>query len=174
MGADALLDFSGSDRPRSRGLRALLGTIAGNRALRMSANPPVILFAEDDRHIRETTADLLDLFGMRVHAVPSGRTAREVLARERIDLVITDLIMPDGDGAWLLEYVRKTFTDHPLPVIMLTARTGTAEETAPGGARADHYLSKPFEPERLLEVVRRSLGPAAGPHAAARPASPLR
>ena len=96
----------------------------------MSANPPVILLAEDDRHIRETTADLLDLFGMRVHAVPSGRTAREVLARERIDLVITDLIMPDGDGAWLLEYVRKTFTDDPLPVIMLTARAEEADKVA--------------------------------------------
>jgi DNA-binding response OmpR family regulator len=140
----------------------------------MSANPPVILLAEDDRHIRETTADLLDLFGMRVHAVPSGRTARDTLARERIDLVITDLIMPDGDGAWLLDQVRKTVTDRRLPVIMLTARTGTAEETTPGAARADYYLSKPFEPERLLEVVRRSLGQPAATGEAARPAAPAR
>lgn len=113
----------------------------------------VILLAEDDTNIRETTTDLLSLTGAQVHAVASGRAAREVLESSRVDLVITDLIMPDGDGKWLLEFVRNSPRHRTLPVLMLTARADVNELAAGFVGQADAYLTKPYDPERLLSTV---------------------
>lgn len=118
---------------------------------------PLILLAEDDRHIRETTSDLLTLAGFRVHAAPSGRTASAILERETVDLVITDLLMPDGDGFWLMNRIRDEARPRRLPVILLTAHADTTAHAAEAKTRADDYLPKPFDPDALLEMVRRWL-----------------
>jgi DNA-binding response OmpR family regulator len=117
----------------------------------------VILLAEDDPNIRETTTDLLSLTGAQVLAAPSGRAAAALLAQHAVDLVITDLIMPDGDGAWLLGQVRASPRHANLPVIMLTARADVNELAANFKHRADEYLTKPFHPEQFLNTVVRWL-----------------
>ena len=120
----------------------------------MPENAPLILLAEDDRNIRETTADLLSLCGISVRSAPTGKAARALLEREEIDLLITDLVMPEGDGAWLLEQVRSRPTKHNLPVILLTAHADTTEQATAAKARADAYLTKPFDPDHFIETVR--------------------
>lgn len=129
----------------------------------MPAVAPLILLAEDDRHIRETTSDLLTLAGVRVETAPSGRTAETILERERVDLVITDLLMPDGDGLWLLERIRSDEQKKHVPVILLTAHADTTEQAARAKSRADAFLVKPFDPDLLIETVRRFLGRNASP-----------
>lgn len=118
---------------------------------------PLILLAEDDRHIRETTSDLLELSGFRVRTAPSGRAACAILERERVDLVITDLLMPDGDGAWLLERIDQRRAPGALPVILLTAHADTTPRAEEAKARADAYLVKPFDPDLLIATVKRRL-----------------
>jgi DNA-binding response OmpR family regulator len=123
----------------------------------MSEVAPLILLAEDDRHIRETTCDLLTLAGFRVHAAPSGRTASAILEKETVDLVITDLLMPDGDGFWLINRIRDEARPRRLPVILLTAHADTTNHAAEARTLADDQMSKPFDPDALLEMVRRWL-----------------
>lgn len=120
----------------------------------MPAQAPLILLAEDDRNIRETTTDLLSLCGISVCSAPTGKAAQALLDREEVDLLITDLVMPEGDGAWLLEQVRSRPTTRHIPVILLTAHADTTEQAAAAKARADAYLTKPFDPDHFLETVR--------------------
>lgn len=120
----------------------------------MPENAPLILLAEDDRNIRETTADLLSLCGISVRSAPTGKAARALLEREEVDLLITDLVMPEGDGAWLLEQVQSLPTTRHIPVILLTAHADTTEQAAAAKARADAYLTKPFDPDHFIETVR--------------------
>ena len=119
-----------------------------------------IFFAEDDRSIRETTSDLLAMSGFRVEAVRTGREASRLLARRPVDLLITDLVMPDGDGLWLLEHLQQASPKKQIPVILLTAHADTTDRAAGARARADAYLTKPFEPEELVATVRRLLSAA--------------
>ena len=118
---------------------------------------PLILLVEDDRLIRETTHDLLELSGFRVLTAPSGRAACALLERNQVDLVVTDLLMPDGDGAWLLERMNPKPGRRPIPVILLTAHADTTPRAEEAKARADAYLVKPFDPDLLIETVRRRL-----------------
>ncbi len=132
----------------------------------MPENAPLILLAEDDRNIRETTADLLSLCGIRVKSAPTGRAAQAHLEREEFALVITDLVMPEGDGAWLLEQVRARPSARHVPVILLTAHADTTDQAAAAKASADAYLTKPFVPDHLIDTVKHWLDRS-------RPAGPI-
>ena len=130
----------------------------------MPAPTPLVLLAEDDHNIRETTEDLLSLAGIRVISAPTGRVASAILQREKVDLVITDLVMPDGDGLWLLGVIREAPLGRRPPVILLTAHADTTEKAAGARARAEDYLAKPFDPDQLISKVRRWLEPGPNVH----------
>ncbi len=129
-----------------------------------NASTPRILFAEDDENIRETTCILLSLTGSEVQAAASGREAALALAAGGFDLVVTDLLMPDGDGYWLLEHIRSTAAYRHLPVLMLSAHADTRHNAVSKRAGADEYLAKPFDPEQLIALVQAML--VRGPHVA--------
>jgi CheY-like chemotaxis protein len=115
--------------------------------------PARVVLAEDDPDVSATTIDLLTLGGHTVVAFASGQEALEYLAGHGADLLLTDMIMPSGNGPWLLQRVRaESRLDH-LPVIVISARAD--EGHVADGLRhgADAYLTKPFDPERLLETV---------------------
>ena len=80
-----------------------------------------------------------------------------VAKQEKPDLMILDVMLPDGDGFSLMEQLR-TFTD--VPVIFLTAKDEAADKLAGLGLGADDYISKPFMPQELLlrvyAVLRRT------------------
>ena len=118
-----------------------------------NAAQSIILLAEDDPNVRETTTDLLSLTGAVILATCSGREASRVLETQKVDLIITDMIMPDGDGKWLINFVRSTPALRHLRIILLSARADETDIRAGLGAGADLYLTKPFDPEKLLETV---------------------
>jgi len=130
-----------------------------------NAATPRILFAEDDENIRETTSILLSLTGAEVQAVASGREAAQALAAGTFELVVTDLLMPDGDGYWLLDHIRCTAAYRHLPVLMLSAHADTRHNAVSKRAGADEYLAKPFDPEQLITLVQTML--VRGPHVSA-------
>lgn len=125
----------------------------------MRVNLPVppkarVLLAEDEANLRRTTQDLLEMHGFDVSAVHCGRLAIERFNRERPDLVLADITMPDGDGYEILNHVRRHPSNSEVPVIFLTGKSGLREMRAGLRVGVDDYLTKPFEPEELVRAVK--------------------
>jgi two-component system cell cycle sensor histidine kinase/response regulator CckA len=112
-----------------------------------------ILLVEDEQTVREVTAEILGLAGYRVLVAESPRKAQQVWEAHRteIDLLLTDLVMPDGSGHDLADQLRK---ERPLlPVLLMSGYD-------PEGRRElvnSELLRKPFAREALLEATRRML-----------------
>jgi CheY-like chemotaxis protein len=115
--------------------------------------PARIVLAEDDPDVSATTIDLLTLGGHTVAAFASGREALDHLTHHAADLLLTDMIMPGGDGPWLLHQVRGVAGLGHLPVLVVSARADESHVAEGLRNGADAYLTKPFDPERLLETV---------------------
>lgn len=85
-----------------------------------------------------------------IHKAHNGKKALEVLEEERIDLVVSDVIMPDMDGLTLCRKIKENIQTSHIPVILLTAK-GEIENRIEGlQVGADSYIPKPFHPEHLL------------------------
>lgn len=113
--------------------------------------PPHILIVDDDREIRDLLRDYLSGNGYRATAAADGRAMRTVLADQRIDLVILDLMLPGEDGLTLCRNLR---TESTLPVIMLTARGEETDRIVGLEMGADDYVAKPFNPRELLARIK--------------------
>jgi two-component system, sensor histidine kinase and response regulator len=123
----------------------------------MSTPVANLLLVEDDDAIRETTADLLQLCDFNVVTARSGREAAELLARQQVDIVVSDVVMPDGDGLGLLEHIRSSPALRLLPVILLSARAEKADIQHGMAHGADDYLTKPFQTDDLIAAIHRQL-----------------
>ncbi len=117
-----------------------------------------ILVAEDDAHIREGLVDTLESEGYRVTAAADGRQAADLLAENRFDLVLLDIMMPEKSGYDLCREIRAK--DRDTPVIMLTAKGEEIDKVLGLELGADDYVTKPFGVHELLAriaaVLRRS------------------
>lgn len=110
--------------------------------------------------MRETTKDLLGFTGATVHATASGREAFGFLTqitRPSIDLVITDLAMPNGDGHWLLAEIRATPALAHLKVVIMSAHVQNESIAAGLKAGADGYIVKPYDPAQFIQTVEQHL-----------------
>ena len=117
---------------------------------------PTLLVVDDERHIRRVLQLSLGDAGYRVLEADSFAAAAAVLAAQRVDLLLTDLQLPDRSGLELLQEVRATRPD--LPVILITAY-GTVESAVQAiRAGAFDYVMKPFRMEELEALVARALG----------------
>ncbi len=113
-----------------------------------------VLVVEDDRSVRETATLLLERAGLRVTAVADGRQALEEVADHRFDLILLDLMLPSLDGFEVCRTIRR---DSQVPIVMLTARSDTADVVAGLELGADDYLTKPFQAAELLARIRAAL-----------------
>jgi two-component system response regulator CpxR len=115
-----------------------------------------ILIADDDRELNALLADYLGREGYAVGSAYDGASALRQLrdAGTRPDLLILDVMMPGCDG---LETLRKLRQQHPLPVIMLSARGEPVDRVIGLELGADDYLAKPCLPRELLARVRAQL-----------------
>ena len=133
---------------------------AGTSAERASSSRQLVLVADDNADMRRHLATVL---GSRWEVVVAGdgRQALEMARRDRPDLLITDVMMPELDGFGLIAAVRADASLASLPVIMLSARAGP--EAVGGGlaAGADNYLVKPFTSADLISHVAARLEAAA-------------
>lgn len=107
-----------------------------------------LLVVEDNSDMRTFAVSLLDQDYRIIEAV-HGKQALERLAEHHVDLVISDIMMPEMDGIRLLENIRNNEKWQALPVILLTARASDEDRIQALRARADEYLAKPFNAEEL-------------------------
>jgi two-component system response regulator FlrC len=114
---------------------------------------PRVLVVEDDVSLREALSDTLQLAGYSVYSAADGVAALQVLEREKIDVVVSDVQMGPMDGSALLKDIKK-HSPH-LPVILMTAY-GTIQQAveAMHDGAAD-YIVKPFEIDALVNVIER-------------------
>lgn len=122
-----------------------------------------ILLAEDNTDMREMVTDLLEDAGYQVLPASNGREAQTQVTRksEPIDLVITDVMMPELRGDQLLSIVRQC---HPeTPVIVITAFGSVEQAVELVKAGVFQYLVKPFQNDDLLQVIAEALAQSA-PH----------
>ena len=114
-----------------------------------------ILVVDDEEAIREVVTTLLESQGYQCTPVNNGRAALEYLEKNSLDLVLSDMVMPEMDGLRLLEWLRGHNQD--IPIIMVTAMhdLSTALEAIRRGAY--DYILKPFEKDQLFLGVRRAL-----------------
>ncbi len=115
----------------------------------------LILVVDDEAGIREVLRAALSTEGHRVVVATGGEEALQVLSRETIDLVITDLSMPDIDGVELLRRSSKLAPDTPAIVVTAYGSKESAIEAMRHGAV--NYLEKPFDVEEMRLHVRRAL-----------------
>lgn len=121
----------------------------------MSKERPMILVVDDEVDICELMSDRLGLEGFETCTACSGNEAVKVLnARKDIDLIITDVRMPDGDGLLVLQESVKL--NSKLPVVIITGFSDFPEdELRSKGATA--VISKPINYEELLNVISSSV-----------------
>jgi signal transduction histidine kinase len=117
----------------------------------------VILVADDDLVMQQSVADLLRISGYQVLTAANGALALQVLQSQTPDLIIADIAMPEMDGYELYDAVRSNPEWNLLPFIFLSARGEQKDIRYGYRLGADHYLTKPFEPEDLLAIVQAHL-----------------
>jgi two-component system response regulator MprA len=111
-----------------------------------------ILVVDDDRAVRESLRRSLQFNGYTVQLAGDGQQAMEVLAVQRPDAMVLDVMMPKVDGLEVCRRLRGTGDD--LPILVLTARDAVSDRVAGLDAGADDYLPKPFALEELLARLR--------------------
>ncbi len=115
-----------------------------------------ILIVEDDPELRQALADTLLLEGLDVREAGHGEAALAKLAEGPVDMVISDVNMPGMDGEELLLRLRALYPQIPVLLITAYASVTNAVEAMKNGAV--DYLVKPFQPEQLMALIRRTLG----------------
>lgn len=117
-----------------------------------------VLVADDSALYRRLAERVLADAGYRVLLARSGREALALARAERPDVVLCDLLMPDGDGVETLRAVKSDPALRDVPVYLLTGAE-QADQAAAAAAGAEGVLTKPFDPTALLAAVGRHAGP---------------
>jgi putative nucleotidyltransferase with HDIG domain len=117
--------------------------------------PARILVVDDEPHVRTMIGSTLERQGYDVQLAASGREGLEILERNAFDLVLTDIIMQDGNGIALLDRIHGQ--QPQLPVVMVTAIHDISVAIDAMRRGAYDYLLKPFEREHLINTVQRAL-----------------
>lgn len=117
-----------------------------------------ILIVDDSTAMRSLLVSTLETLGqVAIVQAPNGFEALRMLPREQIDLILTDINMPDINGLELLSFIRNNPIYKNVPVVVISTE-GSRKDIEKGLALgANEYLVKPFHPEQLLDVVKRFL-----------------
>ena len=116
--------------------------------------PPRILIVDDEPNILGTLAPILRDRGYDVFTAMNGGSALETVHRERLDLIVLDLGLPDTDGIELCRTIRDSLS---VPIVVLSARGAETDKVRALDAGADDYVTKPFGTEELLARIRANL-----------------
>ncbi|OQB62060.1 MAG: putative transcriptional regulatory protein YedW [Bacteroidetes bacterium ADurb.Bin141] len=118
---------------------------------------PRILLIEDNKEVRENTAEILELGGYAVVTAADGKKGVEEVHKQKPDLIICDIMMPVLDGYGVLHLLSKNPETAVIPFIFLTAKTERGEMRRGMEMGADDYITKPFDKSELLNAVESRL-----------------
>ncbi len=121
------------------------------------SNDDLVLIAEDDDGICEFICDILLKENIKTIRGKNGKEGYELSVEHLPTLIITDVMMPLEDGISLTKNIKLNELTHHIPVIMLSAKASIESRLQGVNAGADMYLSKPFNPEELVRLVKNSI-----------------
>jgi two-component system cell cycle sensor histidine kinase/response regulator CckA len=124
------------------------------------SGPGTILVVEDNPITRKMLCVALEIEGYDVVNAGDGKAALLLAAARRPDLLVLDFVLPDMDGVQLLAEIRALLQAPEVPAVIVTGMVSRLEELRAQTGGFTHFLPKPVEPSRLLEVVRAQLAPA--------------
>jgi DNA-binding response OmpR family regulator len=110
-----------------------------------------IMVVDDEKRLVSLVESYLAQEGYRVVSAYNGKEALAVARREKPDLIVLDVMMPEMDG---YEFMRKHRAENNTPIILLTARVDDEEKVIGLEVGADDYMTKPFRPRELVARVR--------------------
>ncbi|MEY4119391.1 MAG: hypothetical protein RLZZ116_2719 [Planctomycetota bacterium] len=126
----------------------------------MSNAKAQVLIVEDEPEIAELIEFHAERAGMRARKVHSGRIAIDVIKREKPDLIVLDLMLPDLDGLEVCRKLKQGEDTRSIPIVMVSAKGEESDVVAGIELGADDYVTKPFSPRvlmaRLRNVLRRA------------------
>jgi two-component system, chemotaxis family, chemotaxis protein CheY len=117
----------------------------------------VIMTVDDSTSVRQMVGFTLKRAGFEVVEAVDGQDAVNHLTNATIDMVITDLNMPNMDGIELIRHVRAKPQYKFIPIIMLTTESQDDKKQAGKAAGATGWIVKPFKPDQLLAVINKVL-----------------
>jgi len=116
-----------------------------------------LLVVEDDARLLEAIAACLEQENYEVMTARNGGDALVRVAETIPDLIVSDVMMPRGDGYSLVKNLRSSPRTDLIPIVFLTAKDGRANRLNGIRAGVDAYLTKPFEPEELVATIKNIL-----------------
>lgn len=114
-----------------------------------------ILTIDDSKTMRDMLMLTLAEAGFDVLQAVDGQDGLDVLGNEQVDVVITDINMPRMDGYEVIRQLRKNPTHKSTPILVLTTESETDKKNLAREAGATGWMVKPFDPDRLIETVRK-------------------
>lgn len=112
-----------------------------------------ILVIDDNTEIRENTAEILTLAGYQTYTAENGKRGVEIAGREKPDLIVCDIMMPELDGYGVLHLLKNRPETENIPFIFLTAKTERGDFRKGMELGADDYITKPFDDIELLKAI---------------------
>ena len=112
-----------------------------------------VMVIDDSASFRTVVTLALKRVGYTVIEAGDGRDAVRKLDAQPIDLIVCDVNMPEMDGISFVQHVRGTVKHRQTPVIMLTTETTEAKKQAGRAVGANAWITKPFQPSKLVELV---------------------
>lgn len=120
-----------------------------------------ILIVDDEPHIRmliEQTLEELEDEGVEFLTAENGEIALEIIQRENPQLVFLDVMMPKMNGMEVCRRVKKELGLHNVFIVLLTAKGQEVDRQKGQDVGADVYMTKPFDPEVIMQKARQVLG----------------
>lgn len=123
----------------------------------MQVNDRRVVIVEDNRTNAQLFVDLLELNGIKTHAITNGGLAFDYIINNIPSLIVMDIHLQDVSGIDIIRLVRKTNTIAKLPIIAVTAFASHQDEQIIMEAGADVYMSKPISIDHFMDAVRECL-----------------
>ncbi|MGA2125482.1 MAG: response regulator [Xanthobacteraceae bacterium] len=114
-----------------------------------------VLTVDDSKTMRDMVSFTLESAGFEVVKAEDGLRALSLLAGTKVDLIITDINMPNMDGVTLVKTLRADAAYKSMPILILTTEGGDDKKAQGRAAGATGWIVKPFAPDKLLQVVNK-------------------
>jgi len=117
-----------------------------------------VLIVDDEANFKDALAFLLKMEGYKILTANSGHSALKIIQERHVDVVVSDIRMPDGDGIELLAKIKENHTNAPILLLMTGYSALSVEDAYNRGAEA--LFSKPIDTKAMIGVIKRLLAPA--------------